>query len=309
MTFGSANTAKPASAKTTAQTQSYNFFKKNNHQDTPLPQFGGGVVLFCPQTLITRQIRIFMDEKVLHVVYGPSIKGMVKRGLEEMGISADIVYPNYDFSYGYIPKDFSDKELCFALASQYNIGLFDKLKMFVQRDYSIYDKVIVWHGWSSADLFLLYLMSVIVDESLYHVDIRDCEGFMKKHLSENPSDIYPSMGSVCENDISNFNMVSLAKLINGDEKIVYKKEWYRWAKSNSTYRFSDLKDGLIKEYPEDFMDAFILETAKRKSRLFDLAMLVIGENRHLSFATVTMVELRIFQLCYEGKLGISRPLT
>ena len=152
-------------------------------------------------------------------------------------------------------------------------------------------------------------MSVIVDESLYHVDIRDCEGFMKKHLSENPSDIYPSMGSVCENDISNFNMVSLAKLINGDEKIVYKKEWYRWAKSNSTYRFSDLKDGLIKEYPEDFMDAFILETAKRKSRLFDLAMLVIGENRHLSFATVTMVELRIFQLCYEGKLGISGPLT
>ena len=81
-----------------------------------------------------------MDKKTLHVVYGPSFGGAVRFGLWKLkGISEEIVYPNFNFSFGYIPKSFSDRELCYALlAAHGRIELFDNLKAFINKDYSLF---------------------------------------------------------------------------------------------------------------------------------------------------------------------------
>lgn len=248
-----------------------------------------------------------MRDKVIHVVFGTSARGAVRWGLQQNSYMAEIVYPNLDFSYGYIPKDFSDKELCFALASHGRIDMFDHFKSFIYKDFSSYDKIIVWHGWSSGELFLLYLMSIIVDKNLYHIDIRDSEGFMKKLLSEYPSCFYPGMGFVSPDDVLRYNMVSLAKPISKEEQINYRQEWYRWLESNATYRFSDYHDGIIREYSEDFMDASILEYAKTEPRFKVLVCLVMSKYDSLPIWD-TLIMKRIYELCWEGKLDINLSL-
>ena len=249
-----------------------------------------------------------MDKKTIHVVYGQSIGTMVRHGLGLKGITEEIVNPNFLFSYGYIPKDFSDKELCFALASHGRIELFDNLKAFINKDYSLYDRVIVWHGWSSADLFLLYLMSVIVENNLYHVDIMDSKGFMEKHLSTYPSILYPDVGYVSAYDVYEYDMVSLAKPISDEEKNGYIEEWYKWAYSNTIYRFSDTHDGIIKAYPADFMDAAILEVANKASKIAHVAGYVMFKFDHLSIPDIIIFE-RINELGREGKLNFRVSLT
>lgn len=136
-----------------------------------------------------------MKKKTLHVVSSLCTKGTLKMGLCKLEQKPEIAYLPIDLSFGYIPKDFSDKELCFALASHGHMEVFDQLKKFVTTDYSQYEKVIVWHGLSASELLLLYLMSVLVEGELYHVDIRDYKG-------KDPSRLYSDMGYVCPGDIS-----------------------------------------------------------------------------------------------------------
>ena len=250
-----------------------------------------------------------MDKKTLHVVYGPSFGGSVRYGLWKLkGISEEIVYPNFNFSFGYIPKNFSDRELCYALlAAHGRIELFDNLKAFINKDFSLYDRVIVWHGWSSADLFLLYLMSVIVENNLYHVDIMDSKGFMEKHLSTYPSILYPDVGYVSAYDVYEYDMVSLAKPISDEEKNGYIEEWYKWAYSNTIYRLSDTQDGIIKAYPADFMDDSIIKTAQKKLRFLNLIDLVLDKFNHL-FIPCSVIYYRILELVQEGKIKINVSL-
>lgn len=150
-----------------------------------------------------------MEKKTLHVVSSPSRKGMLRMGLGKLDFYPEVIYLPIDFSFGYIPKDFSDKELCFALASHDNVEVFDQLKEFVTTDFSQYEKVIVWHGWSAHELLLLYLMSVLVEGTLYHVDIRENNGFMERYLSKDPLRIYPDMGYVSPYDIYTYDMLSI----------------------------------------------------------------------------------------------------
>lgn len=204
-----------------------------------------------------------MEKKVLHVVDCLANKGTLRMGLSMLGQRPEIAYLPINLSIGYIPKDFSDKELCFALASHNHMEVFEELKKFVTTDYSQYEKVIVWHGLSASELLLLYLMSVLVEGELYHVDIRDCKGLMEKHLSKNLSRLYPDMGSVCPEDIS--DMISLAKQLNFNAKEYCREQWYKWANSQAPYRFSNIHAGVIEEYPEDFMDDSIKEYVQKKS--------------------------------------------
>ena len=204
-----------------------------------------------------------MEKKTLHVVSSLCTKGTLKMGLCKLEQKPEIAYLPINLSIGYIPKDFSDKELCFALASHDHMEVFEELKKFVTTDYSQYEKVIVWHGLSASELLLLYLMSVLVEGELYHVDIRDCKGFMEKHLSKDSSRLYPDMGSVCPGDIS--DMISLAKQLNANAKSYCKEQWYKWANSQAPYRFSNIHAGVIEEYPEDFMDDSIKEYVQKKS--------------------------------------------
>lgn len=199
-----------------------------------------------------------MKENNLHVVSGLSSKGRVAQSLGLLRIKENVTYLPTDFSIGYIPKDFSDKELCFSLASRNQIDGFYNLKEFITTDYSRYQKVIVWHGWSANDLLLLYLMSVLTEENLYQIDI---------------SDQYPDMGYVCIQDIIDKNMVSLAKPVSKQEQIYYRNQWDKWANSPYPYRFSDIQRGIIKEYPENFMDHYIIDAVKNSDKL----LVIMGE--------------------------------
>ena len=115
-----------------------------------------------------------METKTLHVVSSSSAKVTLEMGK----VKDDIVFLPINLSCAYIPKDFSDKELCFALASQNKIGIFDQFKDFITKDYSVYDRVIVWHGWAASDLLLLYLMSTLIEDNLYQITITDYPVFI-----------------------------------------------------------------------------------------------------------------------------------
>lgn len=233
-----------------------------------------------------------MKENTLHVVSGLSSRGKLLQSLGQLGIKETVMYLPTNFSFGYIPKDFSDKELCFSLASRDQIDEFDNLKKFVTIDYSAYEKVIVWHGWSANDLLLLYLMSVLTDGSIYQIDIRSQ---------------YPDMGCVSVQDIIDNNMISLAKPVNKEEKQYYREQWYKWANSNSPYRFSDIHTGVIKEYPENFMDSCIIESVKETDNLFMIIGAVMTKFDHL-FIPDFIIYRRILELQKDRVLRLSVTL-
>lgn len=248
-----------------------------------------------------------MEQKTLHVVNGLSARNTVRRGLSEMGIMDDIVCLPIDFSLHYIPKDFSDTELMLSAMSPNNLGLelqekmviFNQLKEFVTTDYSNYDKVIVWHGWSAYDLLLLYLMSVLVGDNLYHIDITTCEDYMKKY----PSLPYLDMGYVSPYDVYTFNMLSFAKAVTDKEKIEYTNQWSRWKNSSAPYRFSNIHTGVIEEYQADFMDEAILKYANNESKFILLVGKVFKEFDDL-FISGSIIFNRILELYLEHKLDL-----
>jgi hypothetical protein len=233
-----------------------------------------------------------MEKKTLHVVSSLCTKGTLKMGLCKLEQKPEIAYLPIDLSFGYIPKDFSDKELCFALASHGHMEVFDQLKKFVTTDYSQYEKVIVWHGLSASELLLLYLMSVLVEGELYHVDIRDYKG-------KDPSRLYSDMGYVCPGDIS--DMISLAKQLNFNAKEYCREQWYKWANSQAPYRFSNIHAGVIEEYPEDFMDDSIKEYVQKKSS-FNRVVGKIMMKYHDLFIPDSIIVRRLYQLRDDGEI-------
>jgi hypothetical protein len=233
-----------------------------------------------------------MKKKTLHVVSSLCTKGTLKMGLCKLEQKPEIAYLPIDLSFGYIPKDFSDKELCFALASHGHMEVFEELKKFVTTDYSQYEKVIVWHGLSASELLLLYLMSVLVEGELYHVDIRDYKG-------KDPSRLYSDMGYVCPGDIS--DMISLAKQLNFNAKEYCREQWYKWASSTTPYRFSNIHTGVIEEYPEDFMDDSIKEYVQKKSS-FNRVVGKIMMKYHDLFIPDSIIVRRLYQLRDDGEI-------
>ena len=236
-----------------------------------------------------------MEKKTLHVVSCLTARGTLRMGFREMKINKEITYLPIDLSYGYIPKDFSDRELCFTLASHNQMKVFEELKKFVTTDYSQYEKVIVWHGWSAYEQLLLFLMSVLVEGTLYHVDIRDCKGFMEKHMSFYPNSAYPDMGYVSAYDIYTYNMISFAKPLSEDEKNYYRQQWFKWVNSKTPYRFSDIHTGIMVEYPENFMDDSIKEYAQKYSSFIMVILNVFRKYDDL-FISDNIVKRRIYQL-------------
>ena len=247
-----------------------------------------------------------MKEKTLHVVNGSSICSNVKRGLEYLGSEDEIICQPHDFSIGYIPKDFSDKEFCIALRrymflddSKF-ITYFEEWKQFFSKDFSVYDKVVVWHGGAAFELLLLYLMSVLTEGNLYHIDIKDCEAFMNKYPGK--SNLY--VGYVSPYDISQFNMLSFVKKVSENEHRYYKEQWYRWANSKSPYRFSNMYTGIIQEYNEDFMDTTIYDYARKFPKLRTVVGKVFSKFEELYISDSIVIE-RIIKLCFvEGNIKL-----
>lgn len=249
-----------------------------------------------------------MKEKILHVVSSACYRGTLKQAFYGMGIEDEVIYLPVDFSCNYIPKDFSDAELMLAVMS---IGtdlltlhdiekILSELKTFVTTDYSSYDKVYVWHGGSANDLLLLYLMSILTDDNLYHIDITSCAEFMKKQNSWP----YVDMGCVCPDDIKTFSMLSLAKKVMGTEKTEYIGQWNRWKASTKPYRFSSAETGIIEEYPADFMDDTIIKYAK-EGRVLGALMAKVFQEYYNLFISDHIILKRIRELYWEHVLDFT----
>lgn len=249
-----------------------------------------------------------MKEKTIHVVSALTYRGTLKQAFSKMGVTDEIIYLPVAFSFFYIPKDFTDKELCFSALSNCNPYfdsqcLYEELRKFIDKDFTQYDKVIVWHGWEADDLLLLYLMSVLVESNLYHVDIRECKELVKKQSTDMRRS-YFGLGWVSPYDITSFNLYSYAKSLSEEEKEHNKTQWYRWANSSSPYRISSLSDGIIREYPVDFMDEVILDCAKKESQIRVIVAYVMGRFSDIQLHD-TYISRRILELYWEGKLTIS----
>ena len=251
-----------------------------------------------------------MKEKKLHVVSSLSVQGSLRIGFDLMNIKEEVSYLPIDLSFGYIPKDFSDKELGFALASltrhrpsRDQIKYFGEVKQFFSTDYSVYDKIIVWHGGAATDLLLLYLMSVIIKEKLYQIDIRDSAAFMEKH----PSSPCLYMWNVSPGDVAQFNMISLAKPLSKEEIKYNRKQWHKWKRSISPFRLYDAETGNIKAFPENFMDSDIIESAKIHSNIFRIVGDVMSKsfNQFSEFVPDSIILNRISHLILRHKLEVS----
>ena len=96
--------------------------------------------------------------------------------------NAEIEVCPTSLSYGILPEDYTKRELAATVASFKNIGWTDDLYKFVHRDYSVYDKVIVWHGRDAGELLLLYLMADLTRDNLYEIDVADCEELLQNFI-------------------------------------------------------------------------------------------------------------------------------
>ena len=206
-----------------------------------------------------------MKTKSLHVVHGSSAKVTLEMGK----VKDDIIYLPINLSCCHIPQDFSDKELCFALTSQNQFGMFDQFKDFITKDYSVYNRVIVWHGWAASDLLLLYLMSTLIEDNLYQITITDYPDFKKRHESAP----FVGMGWVCPMDVS--EMMSYMRPITKTDLQKYKEQWNRWKETKTPYRFSDIHTGVIEEYPADFMDSTIIDIVRKETQISRVVGLVM----------------------------------
>ena len=246
-----------------------------------------------------------MKEKVLHIVDGPSSRWVLEHGKITDEI---VVFPLY-LSFGHIPRDFTDQELCFSMMSLYNwqksdrwFEEFPRLKRMVNQDYSSFDKVVVWHGGGAHELLLLYMMAVLTENNLYHVDIRDNTEFMKKMKSMKN----PYMGDVSPYDISTFNMSLNMKTVSPQENEEYRKMWHEWTKSKAPYRFTSLVSDCIKEYTGDFMDETILDVIEEEMDQRRIIGSVMGrfmmKNMRIPDA---VIHNRIMELVLDGKINRS----
>lgn len=248
-----------------------------------------------------------MIKQTLHVVSSLCYRGILRPALHQMGLQDEIIYLPIDLSICYIPKDFSDTELRMAVASveseratfQERDNWFNELKNFIKTDFSLYEKIIVWHGWSATDLLLLYLMSTLAGDNLYHVDITSCVDFMKKHRFSP----FLDMGYVCADDIFTLNMLSFAKKITDEEKDEYITQWNRWKNSTAPYRLFNIQTGIIEEYPADFMDDTIIKYAKEGPKLIRL----VGKVKEYDYPFISdsIIFKRIRDLYWEHKLDFA----
>ena len=122
-----------------------------------------------------------MNKKILHIVDSDAAKERVFQLINSSENEQIEVCPTY-LSYGILPKNYTKKQLAATAASLQKYNWTDDLYKFVHRDYSVYDKVIVWHGRHAGELLLLYWMADLTKNNLYEIDVADCEEIFHKFI-------------------------------------------------------------------------------------------------------------------------------
>lgn len=165
----------------------------------------------------------------------------------------------------YIPKDYTDREL-FQTAKQYNsMEVFDKLKSLVHLDFSLYDKVIFYHGRYASDMLSLYMLAdLITSDNMYEVDIDNTEYFKSEWKS------YSCTGELSDAKFIDTAYHTFTKKVSQEEKLIYKKEWDKWRmQGNYAFITHDYgKDLRIITFEE--LDRLIYDEMSRESRFWKI---------------------------------------
>lgn len=178
-----------------------------------------------------------MNKKILHIVDSDAAKERVFQLINSSENEQIEVCPTY-LSYGILPKNYTKKQLAATAASLQKYNWTDDLYKFVHRDYSVYDKVIVWHGRHAGELLLLYWMADLTKDNLYEIDVADCkevfEEFKRTSLYHFPV-IFVGALEIEEMERHDW-LGKYLKKVSKERHNQYKSNWKFWRNTPSLLR-------------------------------------------------------------------------
>lgn len=212
-----------------------------------MPQYG-----ITPRYFCTINYRKIMAAKNLHIVSSDKAAKKVFR-IADCPNTDEISVCPVVFSCGILPKTYDKKELA-DTAEFLRIYSYYSLYDFVYKNYSAYDKVIVWHGRTAEELLLLYMMADLTKGDLYEIDIADCEEFFlyfQKHSLYQYPVITTDFLEADDMDKYDWQNAYLKK-VNREQLEKYRSEWEYWRNSPSLLRVC--KDNNFKIESVDIAD-------------------------------------------------------
>lgn len=205
-----------------------------------------------------------MNKKILHIVDSDAAKERVFQLINSSENEQIEVCPTY-LSYGILPKNYTKKQLAATAASLQKYNWTDGLYKFVHRDYSVYDKVIVWHGRHAGELLLLYWMADLTKNNLYEIDVADCEEIFHKFIR---TSLYKfPVISVKELDLEEMErhnwLGKYLKKVSKERHNQYKSNWKFWRNTPSLLRvcrdnnwvIDSIDEALIVKKMHEIMDS------------------------------------------------------
>lgn len=195
-----------------------------------------------------------MKKKILHIVDSNAAKERVFQLINSSENEQIEVCPTY-LSYGILPKNYTKKQLAATAASLQKYNWTDDLYKFVHRDYSVYDKVIVWHGRHAGELMLLYWMADLTKNNLYEIDVADCkevfEEFKRTSLYHFPV-IFVGALEIEEMERHDW-LGKYLKKVGEEQHSQYKSNWEYWRNKRSFLRVCRDNNWVIDSVDEELI--------------------------------------------------------
>lgn len=195
-----------------------------------------------------------MNKKILHIVYSDAAKERVFQLINSSENEELEVCPTY-LSYGILPKNYTKKQLAATAASLQKYDWTDNLYKFVHRDYSVYDKVIVWHGRDAGEILLLYWMDDLTKDNLYEIDVADCEELFQEFIR---TSLYHfpviSVAALDLEEMERHNWLGeYLKKVSKEQHNQYKSNWKFWRNTPSLLRVCRDNNWVIDSIDEELI--------------------------------------------------------
>lgn len=212
-----------------------------------------------------------MAAKNLHIVSNDHVAKRVFR-IVDCSKTDEITVCPVIFSCGILPKTYDRKELV-DTAEFLRIYSYYTLYEFVHRDYSAYEKVIVWHGRTASELLLLYLMADLTKDNLYEIDIADCEKFFS-YFQKHSLYHYPVITTdfLEPDDMDKYDWLNTClKKVNMEQYKKYRSEWEYWRNKPSLLRVCKTNNFKIEYVDSEYIEGLMQNIISQKwfNRLSD----------------------------------------
>jgi len=196
-----------------------------------------------------------MNKKILHIVDSDAAKERVFQLINSSENEEIEVCPTY-LSYGILPKNYTKKQLAATAASLQKYDWTDNLYKFVHRDYSVYDKVIVWHGRNAGEILLLYWMADLTKDNLYEIDVADCEELFQEFIR---TSLYQfpviSVAALDLEEMERHNWLGeYLKKVSKEQHDQYKSNWKFWRNTPSLLRVCRDNNWVIDSVDEELIE-------------------------------------------------------